>query len=187
MRVIAGSARGIPLLSPPKSLPIRPTLDRVRESLFSILGPRIAECRFLDLFSGTGANGIEALSRGASQAVFVDGDARALRLVRENLLKTHLEDRATCLTLRLPTQLGTLRGPFHLVFADPPYEFQDYAGLLLGLCEAKLLAEEGLFVLEHARKVPAPVPPEGLRHTRTAQYGDTSLSFYQRLPLPPVG
>ncbi len=185
MRVIAGTARGIPLLPPHKSLPIRPTLDRVRESLFSILGTRIEGGRFLDLFAGTGAHGIEALSRGAAEAVFVDGDARALKLVRDNLVKTRLERGAVCLKLRLPAQLPALRGPFAVAFADPPYEFDDYSGLLAGLSEHHLLAEGGLFVLEHARKNSPPEAQGILLRTRQAHYGDTTLSFYE-VSAPPL-
>ncbi len=178
MRIIAGQAKGIKLSPPPKELAIRPTLDRVREALFSILMPRLEGARFLDLFAGTGANGIEALSRGAAACVFVDGDARALKLVRENVVRAKLERGAECLKLHIPKDLRLLKGPFDVIFADPPYAFGEHEGVLKGLQTYHLLAPEGVFVLEHGRKADLPEQVENLVRTRQAAYGDTLLSFY---------
>jgi len=178
MRVIAGQAKGIQLSPPPKELAIRPTLDRVREALFSILMPRLEGARFLDLFAGTGANGIEALSRGAARCTFVDSDARALKLVRGNLVRARLERGAECLKLALPKDLRALRGSFDIVFADPPYAFAEYEALLGGLQTYAVLAPEGVFILEHARRAAPPERVENLLRTRQAEYGDTVLSFY---------
>ncbi len=178
MRVIAGLAKGIKLSPPPKELAIRPTLDRVREALFSILMPRLEGARFLDLFAGTGANGIEALSRGAAGCTFVDGDARALKLVRENVARAKLERGAECLKLEVPRDLGRLKGPFDVIFADPPYAFAEHEALLKGLQQFALLSPEGVFVLEHGRKTDLPEQVEELVRTRQAKYGDTMLSFY---------
>jgi 16S rRNA (guanine(966)-N(2))-methyltransferase RsmD len=177
MRIIAGSAKGA-RLSSPADLPIRPTLDRVREALFSILMPHLENAHFLDLFAGTGANGIEALSRGAAQATFVDADLRALNLVRENLLHAKLERGAECLRLSLPKDLERLRGPYDIVFADPPYEFAAYPALLEGLDAHRLLAPDGVIVIEHGRLSMPPETAGGLNCYRRAHYGDAHLSFY---------
>jgi 16S rRNA (guanine(966)-N(2))-methyltransferase RsmD len=123
MRVIAGEHGGRRLLTLPGRA-LRPTLDRVRESLFSILGDDVEGARALDLFAGTGALGIEALSRGAASALFVDADARALAVLRKNLAALGLERRARAQQAKLPRALKTLlrAGPaFDIIFADPPY------------------------------------------------------------------
>ncbi|MBN2310260.1 MAG: 16S rRNA (guanine(966)-N(2))-methyltransferase RsmD [Candidatus Hydrogenedentes bacterium] len=179
MRVIAGKAKGIRLESP-KGRGVRPTLDRVRESLFSILGPRLADARFLDLFAGTGANGIEALSRGAVHATFVDNDRRSQELVRRNLGRAGLSDSADCRCLRLPNALASLSPcePYDIIFADPPYAFEEFDALLGALQEGRLLAEDGIVVVEHARGAAVPEQTAGLCRQREAVYGDTRLSFF---------
>lgn len=177
MRVIAGSKRGRPL-KVPRGNEVRPTLERTREALFNILGPRLQGARFLDLFAGTGANGIEALSRGAAHALFVDSDRRAIAVVRENLARTGLGERAAIRRLNLPPQLAKIQGPFDLVFADPPYTFEHHDALLAGLGAHGLVAEGGLVVLEHG-KTPAPAPIVApFEQVRQQHYGDTWLSFY---------
>lgn len=180
MRVIGGTARGL-RLEVPKGTRVRPTLDRVRESLFNILSPHLAEARFLDLFAGSGANGIEALSRGAAHSAFVDDDARSLTVVRHNLSTTGLAKRSSVHRLSLPTGLTKLSDrekPFGLVFADPPYIFEAYEKLLRTLREAELLVPDGLVVLEHATRVELPEELSGYRRYRQAKYGEASLSFF---------
>ncbi|NIA13911.1 MAG: 16S rRNA (guanine(966)-N(2))-methyltransferase RsmD [Nitrospiraceae bacterium] len=179
MRVIAGTAKGTRLAAP-KGLQVRPTLDRVRESLFNILGPRIAGARFLDLFAGTGANGIEALSRGADRAVFVDQDQRSLGCVRHNLEATHLSTRAVLHRLSLSKAMAALRadGLFDIVFADPPYAFQDYSLLLELSADDTVLAPEGVVVIEHDIRAEIPGATGRLSQYRTGKYGDTALSFF---------
>lgn len=180
VRVIAGSARGI-VLNTPRGHSIRPTLDRVREALFSILMPRLPGARFLDLFAGTGANGIEALSRGASSAVFVDQDPSALDLVAENLKRTRLAEHARLVRAELPKGLGqlpALTAPCDIIFADPPYRFPQFEGLLEGLREHRLLGPDGILVVEHSREVNLPEAGSGFSRSRTTTYGGTSLSFY---------
>lgn len=177
MRVIAGSAKGKRLV-PPKGTDTRPTLDRVREALFSILMPRLAEARFLDLFAGTGANGIEALSRAAAHATFVDSEGRCIRAIEANLASTGLVRDARCLHGQLPASLRLLAGQYDIVLADPPYTFTDYAALLAGLEAGELVAEEGLFVLEHPSKASVPTEGDRLVQTRQARYGRTTLTFY---------
>ena len=177
MRVIAGAARGIRLLPVPGDL-IRPTSDRVRESLFNILAPRLSGCRFLDLFTGTGANGIEALSRGAGTVVLVDEARESLTIVRDNLVRTKLTGDVHVHQLNLPRQLAHIRPAFDIIFADPPYAFHQHEALLQGITEAKLLAPEGVFVLEHAKKTMVPESVGPLSRVREAKYGNTSLSLY---------
>jgi len=179
MRVIAGSARGAKLVSL-EDRTIRPTLDRVREALFSMLTGRVEGERFLDLFAGTGANGIEALSRGAAEAVLVDHSRDAHRVQRENLLKTRLGAHSRTMTLELPKDLDRVPGTFLTVFADPPYEFEDYAGLLEAIDRHGLLAEDGWVVVEHRKHRPLPESAGGLERLRSKQYGDVALSLYDR-------
>lgn len=181
MRVIAGEARGVQLESP-KSMHVRPTQDRIRESLFSILMPRLEQARFLDLFAGTGANGIEALSRGAASATFVDSDERSLQFIKRNLAKTSLRARGHVRRLQLPEQLGRLAGdaPFDIVFADPPYKFTHYLKLLDRIVDEDVLAAEGVVIVEHNRNTPMPEDGDHLVQARRNTYGDTTLSFYRR-------
>jgi 16S rRNA (guanine966-N2)-methyltransferase len=180
MRVIAGEARGLPLEAP-KGLHIRPTLDRVREALFSILGPRLQGARFLDLFAGTGANGIEAISRGAAWALFADNSAIALRTVVANLKRTRLARRASCQRMTIPGGLAALQveAPFDIIFADPPYEFRDFEALLNPIRHRELLAPGGIIVLEHAASTDVPNDVLGFSRTRQRGYGDTALSFFE--------
>ncbi|MBI1318728.1 MAG: 16S rRNA (guanine(966)-N(2))-methyltransferase RsmD [Candidatus Hydrogenedens sp.] len=177
MRVIAGSARGTKLFSPEGNA-IRPTLDRVREALFNMLGPSLEDARFLDLFAGTGANGIEALSRGAAECVFVDLSRDAHRIQRENLLKTRLAADAQTLTLELPRDIARIPGDFDLIFADPPYDYAHYPALLEAAGQ-RLLRPGGSFVIEHQRRVELPDNAGGLVRTKFKHYGDVALSVYE--------
>ena len=129
MRVIAGTMRGMKLEAPAGDR-VRPTLDRVRESLFNILAPDLEAATFLDLYAGSGANGIEALSRGALRAVFIDNHPQSAKCIRKNLATTRCEDRGTCMSYRLPEDLRRIPGIFSLIFADPPFDYGDYAGLM---------------------------------------------------------
>lgn len=180
MRVIAGTARGIRLESP-KGLRVRPTLERVREALFSILMPRLQGCAFLDLFAGTGANGIEALSRGAAACTFVDTDERSLQTIALNLERTRLSHRAECLRLHLPDGLESLQERpqgYSIIFADPPHKFNDYNGLLRRIHANALLSPEGVFILEHDSHNDVADDLAGYHRTRRTIYGNTCLSFF---------
>ena len=180
MRVIAGIAKGTRLVAP-KGLDVRPTLDRVREALFSILAPRLEGARFLDLFAGSGANGVEALSRGAAAAVFADSDDCSLQAIRRNLEATHLATRARVARLALPEGLSTLavrEQPFDIVFADPPYDFSKYADLLGSIRGESLLAADGVLVIEHATRVDLGADWGGFARGSCRPYGDTALSFF---------
>lgn len=180
MRVIAGSARGIRLRGP-EGQSVRPTLDRVRESLFNILAPRIESARFLDLFAGTGAIGIEALSRGAAFCCFVDASSSASRLIRDNLQRTKLEDRAAVITTVLPQGLTRIReyhGVFELIYIDPPREFTEHAVLLQDIVNLGLTTSDGLVVLERRGREETDYDVTGLTETRTKRYGNTKLLFF---------
>lgn len=149
MRVIAGTARRIPLITPP-GLFTRPTTDRIKETLFNMLQSKLCDCKFLDLFSGSGAIGIEALSRGALECVFVEQDKRALECIRENLKKTRLEAKAQVLSMDSMSALAFLEGKktFDIVFMDPPYG-QDYEKKVLAyLKKSRLITKESLIIFE---------------------------------------
>ena len=139
MRIVGGSARGRPLRAPPKGLDLRPTSDRVREAIFDVLQSLvdIEGTTVADLFAGTGALGIEALSRGAAHATFVEHDRRAAALVAGNLDAVGMADRAT--VVRSDARLFT--GPVDIAFADPPYPFADWAGLVERLDAGLLVVE----------------------------------------------
>jgi 16S rRNA (guanine(966)-N(2))-methyltransferase RsmD len=162
----------------------------VREALFSILD-HVGGMRVLDLYAGTGALGIEAVSRGAGHSTFVDHARPALRVLRRNISDLGIEDRCTVLSVRVERLVGvpSLRGDgFDLVFADPPYsalrdaKVVETLGLLLGGSEPAIVRPGGKVVLEHARSLRPPTFP-GLVHDDLRNYGDTALSFYRR----PVG
>ncbi len=177
MRVIAGQARGLKLVPPPGDR-VRPTLDRVREALFSIIGPVLPDASFLDLYAGSGANGIEALSRGAASAVFVDSYTQSQICIRKNLEATRLESRAKVMHYGLPENLRKIGGSYDIIFADPPYAQGNYAGLLTAISEARLLADGGQVIVEHTSKETLPDGAGGLSCQRRKRYGKTTLSFY---------
>ena len=178
MRVIAGTARGISLITPENNA-VRPTLDKVREALFSILGDYVNGARFLDLFTGTGANGIEALSRGARSADFVDSTTASLSLVQQNLERTHLAERAQTLRINIPQQLSQLNGVYDIVFADPPYAWQEHTALLHALATYKLINTDSIVVIEHNPKLPLPDAIDTLLTCRRRRrYGTCMLTVY---------
>lgn len=180
MRIIAGEARGVRLAAP-EGRDVRPTLDRVREAFFSIVGPGLAGARFLDLYAGTGANGLEALSRGAAHAAFVESDPASRKLITENIARTKLGDRARIHAVSLPDGLSRLihESPFHFIYADPPHRFTDYAALFDAIDASGLLAAGGVVVLEHATRTDAPVEIGAFTRVRQAKYGATTLSFFR--------
>lgn len=183
MRIIAGSAGGLPLSQPPGG--VRPTMDRVRAAIFSSLGDAVPGARVLDLFAGSGAMGIEALSRGAATAVFVDANPRCAACVRENLRRTRLEGSAQTMDAMKFLEIYAADG-FDLIFADPPYakteEDRDYAAELAALPAVGLaLRPGGTFVLERAPGPEAQASPM-LGLVRSRRYGETEVVYYRRLP-----
>ena len=181
MRVISGTKRGH-ILHAPKGQAIRPTSERVRGALFGILGTAVADARVLDLFAGTGALGIEALSRGAGSALFVDLDKRAVRTIRDNLERLGLESCSEVWKTSYGRALRKLGGQgcrFDLVFFDPPYEGGWTENVLYDLMETEVVAEEGIVIAEHWKKTPTPEPPPRLSLLTERTYGETKISIWR--------
>jgi 16S rRNA (guanine966-N2)-methyltransferase len=179
MRIIAGVFKGR-RLAPVKGL-IRPTAAKVREAVFSILGPAVAGLRVLDLFAGTGALGIEALSRGAATAVFVEDHPESLKVLRRNLADLGLGDRTTVQPLPAAMALKKLadRGEiFGLAFLDPPYGGGMAVAALGALAAFDLLAPGARVVVEHSRQESLPEVCGALRRLSVRRYGDTQVAFY---------
>ena len=183
MRIIAGEYRGR-VLKGPADNKTRPTSDRLRETIFNVLAPRIGEdTRVLDLCAGTGAIGIEAISRGASFATFVDKSRRSCALIEENLDLLQIPENKTeviCLTADNFTGRDHETG-WDIAFYDPPYD-TDYSTVLydFGADGSKLLREDGVLLAEHHSKNPLPDASGYLRRWRILKQGDTWLSFYER-------
>jgi 16S rRNA (guanine966-N2)-methyltransferase len=176
MRVIAGSLKGRRLATPTWE-GLRPTSDKLRETLFNVLAPRIEGMRMLDGFAGTGAVGIEALSRGAAHVTFVESDARAVRLIQRNLDHCGVGDRYAIIRARFADAARMMSaGSFSLVFLDPPYRAEDMAGVLEAA--TPLVAPDGLVVLEHARRDVAPPVAASVVKTRDILSGDSALTIY---------
>jgi 16S rRNA (guanine(966)-N(2))-methyltransferase RsmD len=183
--VIAGSVRGRRLRVPPGKA-VRPTQDRVREALFSILGDEVPGSVVLDAFAGSGALGIEALSRGAGRAVFCDERTECVQVIGENLAKCGLAQQALVFRTRLPEGLPRLREaleePFDLVFLDPPYREGDKGRILEGLGRFSLLKEGARIVVESAREETLPSAPKGFVVLKERRYGNTLLTFLNYHP-----
>ena len=178
LRVIGGSLGGRTLKGPPRT-GVRPTADRVREALFEILAARGAPMtRVLDLYSGTGALGIEALSRGAEYCDFVEADSKACEVIRENLNRTRLPDRAKVWPLPVAKALSRLSGPYDLVVADPPYEYDRAEKELTEVLEKGLLSPEGTLVVEHSQRKLWPQELAGHTQLTSRRYGDTRITLY---------
>lgn len=177
MRVIAGYAKGTRLKAPKGTL-VRPTADKVKEALFSILGSRVIGAVFLDLYAGSGAVGIEALSRGAEKVVFVDNQRNNIALIKENLQITRLSEQAHLINADVTKAILSLnREDFKadLVFLDPPYNISDPGDIVNKLLESDMLKEGGLIVAEHAYKNRQ--WSDLFEKVRQKKYGDTCLTF----------
>src|SRR5271155_5433010 len=181
MRVIAGKYRSRPLKGPGAQR-LRPTSDRLRETLFNVLGPSVADSLFIDLFAGTGAVGIEAISRGARETIFVESNPKAARLIRENLKS--LDVLTTAELIEAPAIRGLEKiAARHLladfIFLDPPYEqTADYEEVLAFLDASHLVAPRGIVIVEHYWKTELPEFLTRVECTRQLEQGDAILSFY---------
>lgn len=181
MRIVAGEFRGRKLHAP-KGMNIRPTSDRVREAIFNIIGPRFPEVRVLDLFAGTGALGLEALSRGAAQAVFVDENSEAIRLISTNIKSCGVQDRSLVIqgpvdrVLRRLCKSEEPSEKFNLIFLDPPYGKGYVEKTLRGL--TALAAPEALVVAEHHTRDVLSVRLGEWLLNQERKYGDTKVSFF---------
>ncbi len=180
LRVITGTAKNRKL-KVPGGFEVRPTSDRVKEALFNILGGLVPGCLFLDLFAGTGNVGIEALSRGAAGAVFVEKNRKNVLVIEENLVLTGLHSRARVINLdvfkALPV-LGREGRLFDLVFLDPPYLKKLEADVLSGIAGNNLLKPWGMVIVESSSRDLLPPAVDLIKLNRQEKYGDTMLSFY---------
>lgn len=174
MRVIAGTARGRPLIAP-RGAHTRPITDRVKETLFGILGDRVIDARVLDLYAGSGSVGIEALSRGAAGCDFVEHDRRAIAAIRENLVRAGVAEQASVHAMDVMRYLDHARDDsFGLVFVDPPYDERAILAPLERLTGH--LAPGATVVVKHHWRTPIPEPP-GLARWRERRFGETTLTF----------
>lgn len=181
MRVITGIAKGRKLRAP-KGMDTRPTTDRVKEALFNLLGDKVYDAVFLDLFAGTGGIGIEALSRGAGRAVFIEKSPAALQVIRENLTITGLTEKAEIYrqdSVIALDMLGKRGVKFDLIYVDPPYLKNYEEKVLIKISDYALLNETGAIVVESSKKDLLPGQVGCLMMVRQEKYGDTLLSFYR--------
>ena len=179
MRVITGKARGVQLKTPDGML-TRPTTDRVKEALFSIIQFDIPTSRVLDLFGGTGQLGIEALSRGAKSAVFVDHQENACKLIRENLRRTRLEADGKVVRADYLDYLRRCREQFDIVFLDPPYAEVVLENALKCITEIDILQSGGIIVAERPLGKELPWEFEGFTRSRDYKYGKTLITVYRK-------
>lgn len=179
MRVITGTARGIQLKTPDGML-TRPTADKVKEALFSIIQFDITGASVLDLFGGTGQLGIEALSRGASRAVFVDAREDACKLIRENLKRTKLESRARIVRSDYLVYLNQCRETFDIIFLDPPYADVYLENALNRITEIDILRSGAIIVTERPLGKELPWEVSGYTRSRDYKYGKTLLTIYRK-------
>ena len=179
MRVITGKARGVTLKTP-EGLQTRPTTDRVKEALFSIIQFDIPAASVLDLFGGTGQLGIEALSRGAKRAVFVDESDKACRLIQENLRRTRMEGEGTVVRGDYLAYLSRCREKFDIIFLDPPYAEVFLENALKWITEIDILQSGGIIVTERPLGKELPFEFEGYTRSKDYKYGNTLITLYRK-------
>jgi len=181
MRITGGQAKGR-LLASLKGRDIRPTSDRVREAVFSLIGQDVTDFKVLDLFAGTGCLGIEALSRGASRALFIDNSIQAIKLIKKNLARCGYESLGFVwkkdLSKGLPRKHPLLKEKFHLIFLDPPYEEKMIPPLLGELSDRDLLASPSIAVAESFKAETLPEVLGKLQMVSSRIYGETKISIY---------
>ena len=179
MRVITGKARGVQLKTP-DGMTTRPTSDRVKEALFSIINFDIPGARVLDLFGGTGQLGIEALSRGAKSATFVDAGDAACRLIKENLRRTKLEGDGKVIRSDYMDYLKRCREQYDIIFLDPPYAEVFLENSLKQIAEIDILQSGGIIVAERPLGKDLPWELEGFTRSKDYKYGKTLLTIYRK-------
>jgi 16S rRNA (guanine966-N2)-methyltransferase len=184
LRIISGTAGGIRIKTPDTEK-TRPTLDRVKESVFSILQPYIPDSRVLDLFAGSGSLGLEALSRGASHCVFVDGSRNCRAIINENILRTHMSGKAQVMQADVFKAISALSGEgsrFDMIFMDPPYCHNYVNKTLQMIDENDIINENGIVAVEHHEDEQPAETVGRLDRIKFRSYGDTCFSFYVRRP-----
>ncbi|WP_099188064.1 16S rRNA (guanine(966)-N(2))-methyltransferase RsmD [Tepidibacter mesophilus] len=180
MRVISGSARGLKLKSP-KNMDVRPTTDRVKESVFNIISDKVMDSFVLDLFSGTGSLGIEALSRGSERATFVDASKSSMEIIKENIQKARVNDKSELIlsdSISAVNKLGVRRDKFDIIFMDPPYLKNFIEKTLIEISKREILEEDGIIIVEHDIKDEVKDNIEKLQKYREKKYGNTMISFF---------
>ncbi|MGE5391763.1 MAG: 16S rRNA (guanine(966)-N(2))-methyltransferase RsmD [Deltaproteobacteria bacterium] len=181
MRVIGGKARGKSLRAP-RGMNTRPITAMIKEALFNVVGPDVAESRWLDLFAGSGAVGIEALSRGASQAVFIDADKSAVDIIRDNLRHCGLEKEAEVYrndVFKATRLLQKRSQHFDYVYIDPPFTNEAiFIPILKDLASSRLLEEDGILILRTPHRFRVPASIEGVACNRSDRYGESALHYY---------
>ncbi len=180
MRIIGGCVRGFPLHSP-KGLKTRPTADRVREAIFNVLCQELYGASILDIFSGTGALSLEALSRGARNAVLIEKSKEALQSIQQNIAKTGMQEKCSVHFGDCRKILPNLKGPFHIVFLDPPYDKGWLAEVAPYLAKEGFLAKDAVLVVETKAKKQEELPLNGFVMQKSAVYGDTAVNYYRRM------
>ena len=181
MRVISGKARGLKL-NTPKNDDVRPTTDRVKESLFNMINSYIMDSDILDLFAGTGSLGIECLSRGANQCIFVDNSKESINIVKSNIKKARVENESIVLNLDFKSAINSLSSKnkqFDVIFMDPPYYKNMFSDALSAVDNNNLLKEDGIIVVEHDTVDKFPDNMGRLYKSREKKYGNTTLTFYK--------
>ena len=179
VRVISGSARGLKLNTPSDDR-VRPTTDRVKESMFNIVQDWVYDSQVLDLFAGSGALGIEALSRGASQAVFCDNSLDSIKIIKSNIEKARVADRSQIVSgdfKRCLRDMEAKNKSFDMIFVDPPYYKGLFEEVLDTIRSCKILKKDGIVIVEHDAKKPIG-QVEGLEVYKEKKYGITMLTFY---------
>jgi len=183
VRIIAGTAKGIRLKAP-KGMKTRPTADRVKESVFAILGDSCVDAEVLDLFSGTGNLGLEALSRGAATAVLIDKNVQSIKIMMENAILTDLTGFVVICREEVMQALRRLNGEgrsFDLIFCDPPYNL-GWPGKVLNVIEnSEILRSGGILVMEHSRHEKISTELKRIVVYRSEFYGETVVSFFAKL------
>lgn len=180
MRVIAGSVKGRSLKAP-KGMQTRPTTDRVKEAIFSIIHPYIIDSVILDLFSGTGNLGIEALSRGAQKVYFVDNNKASIHIIKENIENTSFQQKSVILfsdAHRVIKKCSIENIQFDIIFMDPPYLKDMIIPMLNAIIEGDLLRRDGIIVIEHDHKDSLPDQVQNLFKMKEKKYGNTMIAIY---------
>lgn len=180
MRVIAGKARGVQLKSP-DGMSTRPTIDRVKEALFSIIQFDIPGTTVLDLFGGTGQLGIEAISRGAKSAVFVDSQDKACRTILENLKRAHVSEQGRVVRRDYLDYLNSCQEKFDIIFLDPPYAEVYLETALKRITEIDILRSGGIIVAEHPLGKDLLFEFDGFTRSKDYKYGKVVLTFYRKM------
>jgi len=183
MRIIAGTAKGCTLKSL-RGRALRPTMDRVRETIFAVLAPKIVGATFLDLFAGAGTVGLEALSRGAVEAVFIESHRPAGGVIRENAVRCGVAEQAVVITAPVPRGLAIMRQQlrqFRIVYLDPPYDRGEVQGTMARLVQwPELLEEGGVLVVQRSRHEEIPEQIGSFKRMKQSRFGETIVDYYQR-------